>query len=599
MAFAFGLGACASPEEVHISVRPSEEFSLDQIFGKSGEAMGCRQMFDVYCHSLHSPKAQGNISVGKGAKASQVFQGRTKNDFSTAFFFYARAKLRARSRLPVDFRSALDAQDYFGKLARLLNRPPKAQMSLGARVEALRRSSQTEVIWNSAIRETVLRRMDAKYPGFHRLRENAIPLEEAVARRRIRKGLVSDIARTIWSRDPNWKAVASSFEILRRHFLLVISRLDIPEKVRTAWTERMTSVKLVIPGTLPGNAESGCSGTQSNAFYFTNLNLITVCAGDFNTEGILQTVAHELGHALDVDRALYLAERNSEVGRAIQSLRGRVCGRKAFSCEEWSGFKSAFESRLDRLGVFQPELPEFQRCLQKRPVLKTATDDDYQRIAETTIADQISDFASSGVFLRITKEKVPMVNGALAKNPNYMNPCEYNLWSQGEEDIDDEETELLFFTAEYRCSPAEPKDRLRLAIETSKQMATRLTKATLRMEGAFSSRESLASEGFASSPVERFADVLGSYTFASYLSEIRDNWLRRYLFLASSSWQCEQPSLDTLYPEESSEEQSFVFDSHAAAAQRKMESYSAPMRAALGCRLDFNASACELKFKSD
>jgi hypothetical protein len=213
------------------------------------------------------------------------------------------------------------------------------------------------------------------------------------------------------------------------------------------------------------------------------------------------------------------------------------------------------------------------------------------------VADQISDLASSGVFLRITKEKVPLANGTLVRNPNYLNPCGYNLWTSGEDEIDNESSQLLFFTAEYRCSDIPPKDRLKMAIESSKQMAIRLVKASLAMEGEFSPRDALDSEGLASSPTERFADVLGSYTFASYLSEVRDTWLRRYLFLASSSWQCEQPSLDSLYPDESSAERAFVFDSHTGGTQRKMESYSGPMRAALGCRLDFTENSCELKFR--
>ncbi len=595
---AAALGGCATSEEVPSGgVKASEEFSLEKVF-TTGTAVGCRQMFDTYCNSLHSPAAQGNISVGSGPHASQVYQGRTKNDFSAAFYFYARAKLRARGQLPSDFRAALESQDYFGKLDRILNRPPKSQMTVASRVEFLRLESDAEVIWTTALRETVLKRMEAKYRGFHRLREDAIPLEEAVTRVRIRNELISDVARIIWSSDPNWKTVESSFEILRRHFLLVISELDIPETVRVSWTERMKSVQLAIPGTIPESAESDCSSTQVNAYYYAHLNVMTVCAGDFNTEGILQTVAHELGHALDLDRSLYLAARNSTLGQGMLALRGQVCTRNRLSCSDWTKFKASLDPRLGEIAAYKPEMIDLQKCLQRRPALKVATEADYQRIAESTVSDQISDLASSGVFLRITKEKVPTENGTLEKNPNYMNPCGYRLWSQGEEALDDESTELLFFTAEYQCSAAEPKDRILQAIEVSKAMSVRITKTLMTAEKGFSPRDALGSEGFAASPSERFADLLGSYTFASYLSEVRDTWLRRYLFLASSSWQCERPSLDSLYPEESTAERSFVFDSHSGASQRKTESFSEPMRTALECEKDFKENGCELKFRN-
>jgi hypothetical protein len=596
--FACAFGGCASTVEVSpVGVKASEEFSLEKIFNP-GAAVGCRQMFDTYCNSLHSPKAQGNISVGSGAHASQVYQGRTANDFSAAFYFYAKAKLRSRDQLPSDFRAALESQDYFTKLDRILSRPAKAQMTVASRVEYLRLESEAEVIWTTAIRETVLKRMEIKYRGFHRLREDAIPLEQAVTRVRVRNEFISDVARIIWSSDPNWKTVESSFEILRRHFLLVISELEIPEPVRVSWTERMKSVKLAIPGTIPESAESDCTSTQANAYYYAHLNVMTVCAGDFNTEGILQTVAHELGHALDLDRSLYLAARNSVLGQGMLNLRNQVCTQNRLSCADWTNFKTSLDPRLAEIGAFKPELFELQKCLQRRPALKVATDVDYQRIAESTVSDQVSDLASSGVFLRITKEKVPTQNGTLEKNPNYMNPCGYRLWSQGEEALDDESTELLFFTAEYQCSAAAPKDRLLQAIEVSKSMTVRITKTLMSAEKEFSPRDALGTEGFAASPSERFADLLGSYTFASYLSEVRDTWLRRYLFLASSSWQCERPSLDSLYPEESTAERSFVFDAHSATAQRKTESFSEPMRVALDCEKDFKENGCELKFRN-
>jgi hypothetical protein len=595
---ALALGACATSEESPINLEPSEAFTLEDIFRHPETPVGCRKMFDSYCTSLHSPQARGNISLGTGPKAEKVFQGRTPNDFSAAFYLYARAKIRAREALPSDFRTALDSQDYFPKLARLLRRPPKSKMSLQTRLNDQRSESETKQIWATAFRETILRRMNAKRRGFHRLSEDDIPLELAVERLRVRTQFISEIASKIWKNDPNWKSVESNFEVLRRHFLKVIRNLEIPESVRASWLERIASVRLAIPGTIPAAGESDCSSTQANAYYYTHLNIITVCAGDFNTEGVFQTVAHELAHSLDVERSFYLAERDSELGKAVIDLRGKVCSKDAFTCEDWNRFKSSFEGGLRSLKGYQPDVPDFQRCLQKGPNLRVAMDADLERIARTTINDQVSDLASSGVFLRITKEKVPLPNGRLAKNPNYMNPCGYNLWSKGEEAIDDESTLRLFFTAEYRCSAADPKTRLALSIERAKELGTRVKKATLAMEGSFSDDPALVAEGFASSPAERFADVLGSYAFASYLSEVKNMWLRRHLYLASSSWQCEQPSLDSLYPDERSAEQAFVFDSHSSGSQRKMENFSGPMRSVLDCQPDFTVSKCELKTRS-
>ncbi|MBS1963262.1 MAG: hypothetical protein JST04_13690 [Bdellovibrionales bacterium] len=590
------LASCTTPEPQPTPFQPSGEFSLDAVLG-DGE-VGCRKMLDTYCSALHSPETQGNIRVGRGPDSLPILQGTTRNDFSSEYYLYSAAKLRAKDSLPADFRSVLDAQGYFDSLVRAMNRPPRSQMNLEKRALSMRREFELDQIWNGALSETVLRRMSKSFVGYHRLRDDLIPIEQSVERKRTRRELISEISRAIWKRDRNWSKVEANFEVLRERFLSVIDALDIPEDVRAAWKERMSSVKLVIPGAIPAIADSECSTTQANAFYYSYLNVLTVCAGDFNSEDILQTVAHELAHSLDFDRALYLRQKRSAFGRSLTALRREVCMPESFSCANWESFKSRIEPELAELKDFRPELPEFQSCLKRRTTSKTLAPADIQRLAEKEINDQVSTLANAGIFLRITKDRVPLPDGKTTKNPNYLDPCGYKIWSLDEEPIDDELTQLLFFTAEYRCSPLDDrKEKLRAAINASKALAVQVSAAAIGMEGEYSEREDLADEGYASSPVERFADVLGSYAFADYLSHMKRMSQRRHTFLASSSWQCDAPSLESLYPEENSVEQAFVFDSHSESDTRKKEMFTQPVRSALGCAQDFAFKSCELGFR--
>lgn len=589
---------CTTSDQARFSLQPEQEFDLGSYLGTGGPQVGCRSMLDTYCSRLNSPDAQGNLLVGRGAASFPILQGQTKNDFSTAQYLYSRAKIRSRDYLPPDFREALGQHRYFSLLEQALDRSPRARMTLDGRVRSMWRDHDLEKTWNAAVNETVLRRMSRRYPGFYRLSDDLLSLEEGLDRNRIRKELVSEISRAIWEHDPNWKKVERDFEVMRKHFLRVISRLEIPEALRDDWLRRLGEVRLVIPGAIPAIADSECSSTQANAYYYSYLNLITVCAGDFNGESILQTLAHELAHALDSGRSRYLQQRRSEYGRRLATLRGEVCGEAAFSCASWERFKGSHLPDLARLSAYQPDLADFQRCLKRSPHDAPMSADDIQRFAEMEINSQLEDLASSGVFLRLTKQQVPLANGKMAHNPNYLNPCRYKVWSQGEEPIDDTLTQLLFFTAEYRCSREKEAGRkLRESILVSKQMAMDVTAAAIRMEGEFSPRENIVQEGFASSPSERFADVLGSYAFADRLKRITTADERRHTFLASSSWQCERPSLDTIYPEESSVQQAFVSDSHADMNSRKSENFTAPIREALSCEPDFKFKACELGFK--
>jgi hypothetical protein len=334
-----------------------------------------------------------------------------------------------------------------------------------------------------------------------------------------------------------------------------------------------------------------------NAYYFTYLNVLTVCAGDFNSEDILQTLAHEMAHSLGIDRSTYLFEVNSDFGKQLATFRANVCKPEAFSCDQWATYKSSFQQKLSSLDGYVPQVHEFNQCLKRRPTSKELGDEDIDRFARTIVNDRMSDLASGDRFLRLTKSQIPMRNGKLQKNPNYLNPCEYSLWSQGEEPIHDPLTTMLYFTAEYRCSDKKGAEKLKSAIEVSKAMTTELFKRVLKVEGEFSSRSLLENQGYSSPPYERFADVVGSYALAEVLKLVPEKWNRRNVYLASSSWQCIEPSLASRFPDESAVENEYVFDDHTGGDLRQKELFSTPIREAIGCQKDFEFNECSIPRK--
>jgi hypothetical protein len=557
----------------------------------------CKSMLDNYCNFLYSPEALGNIEVRRSSNSTRVLQGETRNQFSQVYFTYAQAKLKNQLAFPKDFLRVLKRHNYFGKLEDFLARKPMEQMSLVDRLEMEQVSYELDMIWSAAINETVLVRMDRKYPNFHKLSGRMMPLELSLEDTRTRRNLISDISKAIWSGNENWRKVEMTFSQLRQSYKNIIQRLDASEELKDRWRKRIEEVQLILPGSLPAVSNDECSSTTVNAFYYTYLNVVTVCAGDFNSEDILQTLAHEMGHSLDIDRSQYLFQSRSQIGTEVSALRGHICSAKTFSCEHWKKFSGQFESLLSSLSGFSPDLPEFQRCLKRRPTSNTLRDDDISRLAKGIVTDRISSLASSDRFLRITKSELPMPNGKVQKNPNYLNPCSYYLWSQGEEPVEDELTTLIFFTAAYRCSDEPPQQRLRSSIEIAKNMTLRILEKTLKNEGEFSERAELESEGFSSPPAERFADVVGSYAMADFLQNLPQQWERRNKFLAGASWLCMEPSLASRYREESSVEKEFVFNAHTEGEQRRNELFTAPIRKVIGCEKDFQFEECALPLK--
>lgn len=554
-------------------------------------------MLDSYCGVLYSPDTQGNLEVKRTQDSIKILQGETHNQFSQVFFRYSQAKLQKQRYLPKDFYAVLKRNRYFEKLRVFLERTPRTAMTLEQRLYSEQSDFELGYLWSTAFNETILSRMNQRFPGFHKLPDSLIPVELNLERRRQRRALVSDISKAIWRGDKNWIHVENTFARLQDSYLRMIHRLEVPEETRRDWQQRIMEVQLVLPGAFAAISNEECSSTKVNAYYYTYLNVLTICAGDFNSEDIIQTLAHEMGHALGIDRSQYLFQSRSQFGRDLASFRGKICQPHSFSCDSWSAYKAGFQTGLKSLDGYKPELPEFQRCLKRRETFKEFGSDDAARFARNMTADRISDLAANDRFLRITKSELPMPNGKSQPNPNYMNPCSYYMWSLGEEPIDDELTTLIYFSAEYRCNSHQGPARMKDAIEVAKAMSAQVLERTLAIEGEYSARGLLETEGFSSPPFERFADVVGSYAMAELLKEYPSQTDRQNHFLASSSWQCLAPSLASHFPEESSIEKEYIFDPHLEGDQRRKELFSGPLREVIGCRKDFEFKECTLPLR--
>ena len=95
--------------------------------------------------------------------------------------------------------------------------------------------------------------------------------------------------------------------------------------MQTTWLARIKTLSLVLPGSMPEIADQDCTSTTINAYYYSHLNVLTVCAGDFNSEDILLTLAHEMSHALDIDRSLYLFFQGSRMSVNLNSINKQLC----------------------------------------------------------------------------------------------------------------------------------------------------------------------------------------------------------------------------------------------------------------------------------
>lgn len=563
----------------------------------SSKNHGCLGMMNKYCDSLYAPGADGNLVIQK-RKGTPIYilQGKTSNGLHQVFYELAKSKIRNREYFPTDFFAVLKAHRYFQKLEELIDRKAISTMSMIDRIESNELESDVEYIWTVAIRDTLMTRVSKKFPDFPKLSEDSVTPEIGHFERLERRNLLTQISHAIWKDHPNWTKVTLAFESLRKNFVTVIDHIDVPNSVKTDWKSRIESVALVLPGSMPDITDQDCSSTTINAYYYSHLNVLTVCAGDFNSEDILLTLAHEMSHALDIDRSLELFFEHSQFSQHFSKISADLCQvpQTEFSCEKWSEFKSSIDEYLPELAGFHPDLPKLNECLKREKTTRALDPSSIDRFAKGAIKERIRILADEEAFLRITQQKLPLRNGKKVNNPSYLNPCHYLQNKFETQSLDSELNFLTAFTAEFQCSNEKDQaERLRKSIVFTQNLMTSVVRNEITSEGQFSDRKSLVDENFSSSPAERFADLLGSYVVAEAMKSDPSLWDRRMTFFASNSWQCSGPSLSTAFPKETLLMRQYLQDSHTDGDERKKEVLSAPIREILSCEQDFQWNECK------
>jgi len=557
---------------------------------------GCLSMLDQYCDSLYSPGAEGNLILHqKTGIPITVLQGKRKNGIRHVYYELAGSKIRNKEFFPKDFYSILKAHRYFERLDALIHHEPYERMNLTDRIEANEAEYEVEHLWTIAIKDTLILRMAERYPDSIRTPSDLQPPEVVHSERMEKKILLSEISKAIWRDHPNWKKVTHTFETLQRNFLQVIDRLPLKTSTQKIWKERIRSIALVLPGSSPEIADQECSSTNSNAFYYPYQNVITVCAGDFNSEDILTTLAHEMAHALDHDRDLLLFFKESDFSKRLEKFSDQFCKepKKSISCQDWSEFKSESMDLTSDLGEFTPRLFELNRCLKKEDTKRILDEETISRFAESASREKIRFLADEEAFIRLIAPKLPLSNGKQVANPSHLNPCHYlqSTWSR--EDLNGELPILTAFLAEHQCSKEkDPAERLNKSLSFVSALFQEVEAGMIRSEGEFSDRKALIEEDYSSPPNERFADYLGSLVTSEYLKEIQSTWDRRMVFLAGNSWQCSGPSLSTAFPDEAAVLRRYLIDSHTDGDERKMDVFPEPIRSALSCEQDFETREC-------
>jgi len=562
------------------------------------ENPGCTPLVEDFCTELHSPERQGNWDLNVGKKVLKIRRGPVSNDFLYSYFRGAELLLKNEKLLPKDLAFELRKTGYIEKLTRYLKAKPLSRFSIEERAEDTHLTGILGSLWHTALQATVLRRMNKRHPGFHQLRTRDRQPSWVIEEKNMYADLRMEANRIRWVNSPEWEVARKQFEDVRTEILGLVSDLkSVSEKARAFHRERLFAVTLMPPGTSETHLHDGCADDMDNAFYNSHENSVQICAGLLTPSSTLFTIAHELSHALDPYSVSYTDRTRSRLGQTIEKIKSTQCVSKAFPCDSWKSFKSDFPKLVAEIPNFEPDPAEFYRCFQRREL--TAPKPGY--IADHVkrwVTDDLEYMSKTATFLRLIKKDATLTNGQIYPNPAYLNPCGLDNWSRttDEHPVNTTTPLLLYFTAEYSCTPQMPaKERLENAIETAKSLQLVFNERYAEMPGRFSSDSKFVSDGHAEDVVERVADAIGAEAVARVLAKNPDLEARRLLFYSTLSDRCEEPSWKSRYPDEAEVENKYSWGAHTIGQKRIFETLPASVRKQLQCEKDFELKECAFK----
>lgn len=577
--------------------KESDFFMMDLEKQKSN---GCKSIVDNYCHQLHSNEARGNLRIkNKDLSEALTTAGSTINNFDSAVFAYHKARIKQKNKLPKDLLAALEKRAFYEDLTVLLSRPSRKNMNSGSRIYYGDLENNVDSKWDQAVEEVVLRRLAKKFPQIYTTDDANIPREIEVEYTRVYYSLWTEISKALWSNDVRWIKIKALFDQLKISFSNVIKDMNVSDDVKESWIKKVNSVLLRTPGFNPAVASRDCISASRNAYYYPYLNTITICAGYLNTGEQIQTLAHELAHSIDQSSRLIDHLKSSSMLSSFVELRQSLCKKKDFKCEQWTQFGEKFKDNLAQLADHRKDVYSFHRCLKINEATLPFDGQAQERLASKITSENFSTLIKSSAFFRIIKKSIPVGYNSVRPNPSFMNPCDYYTWDLDVFAPDGELASLLMFTAAFQCVEGDDIFRMRAAIDQSKQYAQEITSVLLGLEGEFSSRDEMQEERYSSSPNERFADRIGSAIVADYLKTFHSKENAedlRSLFLASSYWLCDKPTLRTTHLEEYQSLSDIIIDKsvHEDNSNRIKDWLSPALREILACEKDFEHAECSI-----
>jgi hypothetical protein len=540
----------------------------------------------------------GNLDLPYGTGMISLRFGKNAQDFRYSRLKLYQAMIQSYDQYPADFRKNLHHYNFLNITKRYLTTPKDTTLAIKQKNRTL--GKKLLDAWDNALEDTLDQSMLKLHQDYIKVKH--YPPKWIKERAELEQKLASQINMILWSQTPAWKKVERLFNEIRDQFYAEISTLStLSAEEKRRLIDQIQKTKLVIPGTQESDSffNNECARTEWNAKYDFFNNHLKICAGQFNTDVIERSIAHELAHAVGSARNKFIAMDSTPLAEDIIQLSKDFCVNNIKSCpKRWAAIKSDLFGKnesLQSLFQYKENFPELRSCLQNKKM--NADPEELLKMipkqAKMRAEWEASDLADQHFFLNSIKPKFINTDGTSTDSPYYLNPCGLTSWNR--ERFNLKQSMEVLFLSEYLCSESQnPEIRLKQSIQMAIDLKAKIYETVIPMGGVFSDHPVMISQGFSSDTDEDFADWLGSKVLTRYLKKQTqlDADSRKNFILAQIAGFCDLPSLTLQHKDEAEVEKSYSFEPHSLNSARIRKILTPPLREFLGCEASKQSRDC-------
>jgi hypothetical protein len=555
-------------------------------------AVSCEDITDKLCQEIWSEKNRGSKTLFDGS----IAVGKSKkSDTSQIVIVDLKALVNSEKLLPKDLQT--EGASALRNLRHILSTE-----RLGKQWQ--RDLSKAMFDWNRAFEKVGTARVESKNPALKKLKGIDITVEQSSAYQKSYNTLRDEILVAKHSKSQGWKMIEELFPVVKKDLQAEIQKLPISDEAKKARLTILDEVQLTLPFTDREKfaASHQCQSTEINAFYSSDYNKFTVCAGLFGAlrsrASIYFILAHEMGHAIDLDSFASQSNQSHSVVKKINKLAHSKT--PAFSCEDWQRLLEEIRTAGKEVGTPKSDpLQKLADCLAPKKNLREFNQQNVGALSESFATSELSSAASSNNFLELSEPNTKRFDQD-KKNPHYLRPDRVTALAEGQFVNATQRDANIFeivnqqlaciknadgssYISHQSLTASERPSILKKVLDDTKVLKTSLN--NLQLTDCGTNCRALVGYNVSADSGENFSDWIAGRALSTELQRYKNVEERRQAAALSAVLFCNRPDITTIAPDAALVEKQFSTEPHPNNRLRRLAVFNQVNSQLVDCQI--------------